>query len=61
MERKPDTNFTFVVYRATVHSCIYFVIGGVAKNFLPLLLKALKIKKIRKALKFLVIKHAGIL
>jgi hypothetical protein len=39
----------------------YFVIGGVAKNFLPLLLKALKIKKIMKALKLLLIKYAGIL
>jgi hypothetical protein len=39
MEEKPNTNFTFVVDRATVYSCIYFVIGGVAKKFLPLLLK----------------------
>lgn len=56
MERKPNTNFAFVV-----HSCTYFVIGGVAKNFFPLFLKALKINKITKALKLLVIKHAGIL
>jgi hypothetical protein len=38
---KPNTNFTFVVDRPTVYSCINFVIGGVAKNFLPLLLKVL--------------------
>jgi hypothetical protein len=57
MEEKPSTNFTFVVNRATVYSCIYFVIGGVAKNFLPLLLKVLKIKKKMKSLELLVIKY----
>lgn len=41
MEEKPNTNFTFVVDIAIVYSNIYFVIGGVAKNFLPLFLKVL--------------------
>jgi hypothetical protein len=31
--------------------CIYFVIGGVAKNFLPLLLKELEIKKTGEAIR----------
>jgi hypothetical protein len=61
MEDKPNTNFIFVVDRETVYSCIYFVIGGVAKNFLPLLLKVLKIKKKMKALELLPIKYTGIL
>jgi hypothetical protein len=31
--------------------CIYLVIGGVAKNFLPLLLKELEIKKKMEAIR----------
>jgi hypothetical protein len=61
MEEKPNTNFTSVVDRATVYSCIYFEIGGVAKNFLPLLRKVLKIKKKMEALELLAIKYTGIL
>jgi hypothetical protein len=34
--------------------CIYLAVGGVAKNFLPLLLKELKIKKKMEALEILV-------
>jgi hypothetical protein len=37
------------------------VIGGVAKNFMPLLLKVLKINKKIKALEPLAIKYLGIL
>jgi hypothetical protein len=31
--------------------CIYLAVGGVAKNFLPLLLKELEIKKKREAIR----------
>jgi hypothetical protein len=61
MEQKPNTNLTFVVDRAIVYSHIYFVIGGVAKNFLPLFLKVLKMKMKIKALEFLLIKYTGVL
>jgi hypothetical protein len=45
---KPNTYFILVdntaEFISPVYSCIYLVIGGVAKNFLPLLLNDLKIK-----------------
>lgn len=59
MEEKPNTNFTFVVDRETASSCIHFVIGGAAKNFLLLFLKVLKVKKKMKALELLAIKYSG--
>lgn len=59
--KMPNTNFTFVVDRETVCSCIYFVIGGAAKNFLLLFRKVLKFKKRMKALELSAIKYTGIL